>query len=43
MEEYVDELDLEGIALSCHFALDVLCDKAGAHCPVKCSDMHHYL
>ena len=27
----VNEIDLARIALSCHFALDVLCDKEGAH------------
>ena len=33
MEAYVAEVDLGRIALSCHFALDVLCDKAEVHCP----------
>ena len=28
---FVDETDLARIALSCHFALDLLCDKEGAH------------
>ena len=28
---YLDEADLGRIALSCHFALDVLCDKAEMH------------
>ena len=28
---FVDEIDLAKIALSCHFALDVLCHKEGAH------------
>ena len=28
---FVDEIDLARIALSCHFALDLLCDKAGTH------------
>ena len=28
---FVDEIDLARIALSCHFALDLLCDKAGAY------------
>ena len=28
---FVDEIDLARLALSCHFALDVLCDKEGAH------------
>ena len=27
----VDEIDLAQIALSCHFALDLLCYKEGAH------------
>ena len=26
---FVDEIDLARIALSCHFALDSLCDKTG--------------
>ena len=26
-EPFVDEIDLAKIELSCHFALDVLCDK----------------
>ena len=43
MEEYVDEVDLLRIALSCHFALDVLCDKAEGHCRDKCSIRHHCL
>ena len=30
-ELFVDEIDLARIALSCQFALDLLCDKAGAH------------
>ena len=30
-EIFVEEIDLATIALSCHFALDLLCDKAGAH------------
>ena len=29
-ELFVDEIDLARIALSCHFALDFLCDKEGA-------------
>ena len=33
MEAYFDEVDLGRIALSCHFALDVLCDKAEVQCP----------
>ena len=28
---FVDEIDLVTLALSCHFALDVLCDKEIAH------------
>ena len=27
----VEEIDLARIAHSCHFALDLLCDKAGSH------------
>ena len=30
-EPYVDEIDLAKIALSCHFALDLLCFKEGAY------------
>ena len=30
-ELFVDEIDQARIALSCHFALDILCDKAGTH------------
>ena len=30
-EPFGDETDLARIALSCHFALDLLCDKKGAH------------
>ena len=30
-EMFVDEVDLARIARSCHFALDLLCDKANAH------------
>ena len=30
-EPFVDEIDLDKIALSCHFALDVLCYKEGGH------------
>ena len=30
-EPFVDEIDLARIALSCHFALDLLCYKEGAH------------
>ena len=30
-EPFVDEIDLAVIALSCHFALDVLCYKEGVH------------
>ena len=32
-ELLVDEIDLARIALSCHFVLDLLCDKEGAHDP----------
>ena len=28
---FVDEIDLAKIALSCHFALDLLCYNEGAH------------
>ena len=31
LELFVEEVDLARIALSCHYALDVLCDKEGAH------------
>ena len=31
VELFVDEIDLARIALSCYFALDLLCDKAGAY------------
>ena len=31
MESYLDEAVLKRIALSCHFALDLLCDKAEEH------------
>ena len=30
-EIFVDEIDLARLALSCHFALDVLCDKESVH------------
>ena len=30
-EPFVDEIDLAKIALSCHFALDLLCYKEGAY------------
>ena len=30
-EPFVDEIDLAKIALSCHFAVDVLCHKEGIH------------
>ena len=33
METYYGEVDLVRSALSCHFAVDVLCDKAEVHCP----------
>ena len=32
MEAYFDDVVLGRIALSCHFALDLLCDKAAIHC-----------
>ena len=41
MVAYFDELDLKRIALSCHFALGILCDKAEVHCPDECSIRHH--
>ena len=31
MGALLDEVDLGGVALSCHFALGVLCDKAEVH------------
>ena len=30
-ELFVEEIDLTRIELSCHFALDLLCDKSGTH------------
>ena len=30
-EPFVDEIDLAKVALSCHFALDLLCYKEGVH------------
>ena len=30
-EVFMEDIDLARIALSCHFALDVLCDKPGTH------------
>ena len=42
-EAYFDEVDLERIAVSCHFALDVLCDKAEVHCSDARSIRHHCL
>ena len=30
-EPFVDEIDLAKLALSCHFALDLLCYKEGVH------------
>ena len=30
-EPFVDETELARIAISCHFALDLLCDREGAH------------
>ena len=41
MEAYFDEADLVRIALSCHFALDILCDKTVVHCSVE-SSIRHY-
>ena len=32
-ELFVDEVDMARIALSCHFALDLICDKAGSYDP----------
>ena len=32
MESYLDESVLGRITFSCHFALDLLWDKAGGHC-----------
>ena len=32
-DSLLDEIDLAGIAFSCHFALDLLCDKTGSHDP----------
>ena len=34
MEALFDEVELGRIALSCHFALDVLCNTAEVHCLV---------
>ena len=31
-KSYFDEIVLGSIAFSCHFALDLLCDKADGHC-----------
>ena len=42
MEALLDEVDLGTIALSCHFALDVLCDKAEVHCPERNIIRYHY-
>ena len=30
-ELFVDEIDLARMVLSCHIAVDLLCDKEGAH------------
>ena len=32
MVAYLDDVVLGRIALSCHFALDLLCDTADSHC-----------
>ena len=32
-KSFVDEIDLAKIALSCYFALDLLCYKEGVHDP----------
>ena len=32
-EIFVEEIDLARVALSCHFAIDLLCDKAGTQIP----------
>ena len=42
-EIYVEELDLARIALSCHFALDLLCDKTVTHDSFKRLVWHHCL
>ena len=42
MESHFDDVDLGRIALSCHFALDVLSDKAVVRCPGECSSRHHW-
>ena len=39
---FVDDIDLAQIALSCHFALDLLCHKEGAHSSACCFIGHHY-
>ena len=39
----VEEIDLAQIALSCHFALDLLCYKEGVHDSVWCFIGHHCL
>ena len=38
---FVDEIDFARIALSCHFALDLLCDKTGSHDPAERRIRHH--
>ena len=35
---FVDEIDFARIALSCHFTLDLLCDKEGAHVSASIGD-----
>ena len=40
-EIFVEEIDLVRIALSCQFALDLLCDKAGTHDSAKRPIWHH--
>ena len=30
---FVDEIDQARLAISCHFALDLLCNKTGSHDP----------
>ena len=40
-EIYIDEFDLARIALSCHFALEQLCDKADTHDSAERLTWHH--
>ena len=42
-ELFVEEIGLARIVLSCHFALDVLCDKEGAHDSSEHFIGHHCL